>query len=68
MKRFELLLKEEQWDRLQSVAVRTGDSVAEHLRRLLDACIPLHGAYLSGAAVTGIEAHTTSGSVWFRGF
>lgn len=53
-------------DGLRALARRTGVPMAEHLRRMIDACAPAVSGVLGGAVVTGIEVHTTSGSVFLE--
>ena len=63
-----MLLNDGQWEQMRAVADRDGGSIADHVRRMIEVYAPLQCSFLSGASVIGIEAHTTSGSVWLRGF
>jgi predicted transcriptional regulator len=64
MQRFDLYLEDRHLKTLRTLAHQTGLSVAEHVRRAVDAHEAVHGERLSGAVVLGVVARTTSGDVW----
>lgn len=54
-------------DSLRAYSHATGQSMAEYLRRLIDADEAARSAVLSGAVVTGRVVQTTSGELFIHG-
>ena len=64
MYRFNFYLSDDQLSYLRELSDHTRLSVADHLRRMVDAYACLHGMSMSGAVVFGVQGHTSSGAVW----